>query len=109
MQGTMTTDTSESAISTRAQSEPTPGPWVVERGSQTDRIYGIKGITRWNFLLKGASAQSQANARLIAAAPDMLAALEQIASLMGGQLPDYARAAHDIARAAIARATGAAS
>lgn len=34
----------------------------------------------------------------------LLAALETIASLAGGQLPDYARAIHDIARAALSKA-----
>ena len=43
----------------------TPTPWELERDHQSDRIYAIKGITRWNFLLKGASNQSQANAARI--------------------------------------------
>jgi hypothetical protein len=43
------------------------------------------------------------------AAPDMLAALKQIERLIAGQIGSYARASHDIARAAIAKAEGGAA
>lgn len=58
------------------RAQHTPGPWVAERGHLTDRIYGIKNVTRWNFLLRGKSEEAQANARLIAAAPEMYEALK---------------------------------
>jgi hypothetical protein len=82
----------------------TPGPWEMpgldgdEYVICTDKAKGKRRTV--------AHAYSDANARLIAAAPDMLSALEMIASLAGGQLPDYARSIHDIARAAIAKAEG---
>lgn len=47
--------------------------------------------------------EAEANARLIAAAPDLLEALIQIAKLTG---PDSIIHAHDIARAAIEKAEG---
>lgn len=53
--------------------------------------------------------QNQANARLIAAAPELLAALEELvrsADLSGGQIRQVHRRDIDHARAAIAKATG---
>jgi hypothetical protein len=48
--------------------------------------------------------RDQANARLIASAPELLAALEQISRMDYGN--PYASRCADVARAAIARATG---
>jgi hypothetical protein len=52
----------------------------------------------------GTDEESKANARLIAAAPDLLEALQYVLSAHGEQLTD----AFDQARKAIAKATGAA-
>ncbi len=76
----------------------TPGPWHVctnKAGypyqirasfADEDKPGGLVDITRWASLSMPSSAEGQANARLIAAAPDMLAALKQIA----GALDDWA-------------------
>ena len=84
----------------------TPGTWTQAPHSPTDIVVdgntmvatareGLNGITR---------DQAIANARLIAAAPLMLEALQQIASKDYGNA--YAKGCADIARAAIAAAIG---
>lgn len=87
----------------------TPGPWTIKHGTN------IMGI-RWDVGHEGSVAtcggmqsnmvecrpESEANARLISAAPDMLAALEKIAS---GAYANH-ELAGDIARAAILKAKG---
>jgi hypothetical protein len=67
----------------------TPGPWIVKWGSKgyaravdapgDADIQGAVGrIVRWNGLGMPASETGKANARLVAAAPDMLAALKRL-------------------------------
>jgi len=93
----------------------TPGPWRVS-GKQSIRCESGNGYiakTNWD--------NGEANARLIAAAPDLLAALEQIA-ILDESGPDFSLQGEDgiwrvegrkggkieaIARAAIAKARGA--
>lgn len=87
----------------------TPGPWRAE-GWEGVTVNAADGCTI--LACPGASqgatlAETKANARLIAAAPDLLAALEEIAGYPhadhAGLPPARARA---IARTAIAKATG---
>lgn len=60
----------------------TPGPWKVFHTTNGQTILGIgeaegsDGITDANFGLWRSGPEREANARLIAAAPDMLAALK---------------------------------
>lgn len=67
-------------------SEHTPGPWRVARGSQSG-VYHILGADLhevaqiWGTF---AAAHSAEDAHLIAAAPDMLAALEAVAEHFEG-------------------------
>lgn len=104
----------------------TPGPWSLDdglpggvysndaTGSIVARCVGIGFEFVWR-----PAAESRANARLIAAAPDMLAALQEIAAL---KLPDdpaglsweehgafLREAAGEIASAAIAKASASAT
>src|SRR6185312_11463399 len=93
---------------------PTPGPWRAFE----DRIYGICRDGREHIIVDCDSPyvqDAEANARLIAAAPDMLVALKAIVDLQGkaaGGFPlseDENRAwalANHNARAAIAAAEG---
>lgn len=93
----------------------TPGPWKVYRTSDGERIIGIgcaengEGITDPRFGLWGSGPEREANARLIAAAPDLLAALQAALPLLEELEQDdntyYAEAVN--ARVAIAKATGA--
>jgi hypothetical protein len=71
----------------------TPGPWVVRVAGKDnlpygitapdqpyDRKGGIRDITRWAAITLPSSKEGQANARLIAAAPEMAEALEECAN-----------------------------
>ena len=64
----------------------TPGPWSIDRTGEHhgQRPYGIsagkrgptpKNIVKWRGIASPASAESEANARLIASAPELLEAL----------------------------------
>lgn len=98
-------------MATEAQKH-TPGPWIVLdgeitfEGEDSDVVIAIV-----NDGYKSPSvAESEANARLIAVAPDMLAALKecalQIAQTHNRKLTSDEQIALDNARAAIAKATG---
>lgn len=90
----------------------TPGPWVV--GVTVDRTHGDWPV----FRLRGLEdpnpdgAEVQANANLIAAAPDLLAALEAmdryffIEDHTEDGDPEAYRALYEQARAALAKARG---
>ena len=85
----------------------TPGPWVVDPAvRQGFTVYAPKeGFIVGTQDEEGryGAIESEANARLIAAAPDLLALAERIA-----RLPEHGHylALIDEARAAIAKATG---
>jgi hypothetical protein len=88
----------------------TPGPWQTDQAEhdapyQDIRIHAGKGSICCVWIddapLHDYNAEQRANARLIAAAPELLEALK--AMLENGQ--DYT-ATRDKARAAIAKATG---
>ena len=83
----------------------TPGPWVV-----CDYELGLKAISTPNIKHYPATEIDAADARLIAAAPELLAVLEEIVKAI-----DFERGASETedaerlliaARAAIAKATG---
>ena len=80
----------------------TPGPWHVEG----QYIHGPDGN---RFLAVAGDGEGIANARLIAAAPDLLnlmTAATRLDELTGDNLAVYARTFAALARAAIDRATG---
>ena len=93
----------------------TPGPWRVYR-TATGFVMGIgddsgDGITDGRFALwRGHDDEAEANARLIAAAPDMYEALKlayrNFEGFGGTDGHDKANEALPIIRAAIAKATG---
>lgn len=87
--------------------KPTPGPWKVDNRSKSE----LRVITDYpdetfiaDLCLSGAPEdeieQVRANARLIAAAPELLAALKQLVN------DNLNQANCDIAEAAIAKAEG---
>lgn len=85
--------------------KPTPGPWKALDGailSETLNHYG-------NFVVcdcrRELTPQDVANLRLIAAAPDLLEALEECESFLSVHRPD-AVTTLSIARVAITKATG---
>jgi hypothetical protein len=93
----------------------TPGPWTIDTDKSSIIMSGQRTII--NPAPDGASRDEEiANARLIAAAPDLLAALQRIMITSdrrmadGGDKLDFQdtnRHLGDMARAAIARAIGA--
>ena len=81
------------------KTQHTPGPWTVDN----QYIHGPDGI---RFLAVAGDGAGQAYARLIASAPDLLAALYSIATEPSAIYSGANAHIGDIARAAIARATG---
>ena len=92
----------------------TPGPWAAHEGWPSDiwhvdmpgRAYSI-GVSRADSDEDMTVEEVQANARLIAAAPDLLAALIRMDEEFGTQ--NYTKSAADaviMAEAAIKKATG---
>lgn len=94
----------------------TPGPWVAREGLVIAPEFGWKGelvakpMAQALDNLDHSTWRSEGNARLIAAAPDMLAALESIAARLDhiGIAADT-RPAYDMALHAIAKAKGGAA
>ncbi len=84
----------------------TPGPWrAEEREVVTYLGHPIAEVLDTAEGLEGSDAEADANARLIAAAPDLVAALEMIlAGVDSGQLMQQSI---DQARAAVVKAKGA--
>lgn len=74
----------------------TPGPWYVSGVTQVDQVPPSNGypipITTCDDYNKS-RAEAVANAKLIAAAPTMLSALQHIASTCDGRAVEIARAA----------------
>lgn len=86
----------------------TPGPWVIHQ-KKTVLSYDLMASRMDHMEGKSVSPdEHEANATLIAAAPDLLAALEQsLMALIGYQHQnEITKAAQNSARAAIAKARG---
>jgi hypothetical protein len=91
----------------------TPGPWRVFTTTDGSKLIGIGelnggGITDCGFgVWRGGDAEAIANARLIAAAPDLIEALQDILEYSGGAASalddEYVM---DRARAALSKALG---
>ena len=84
-------------------SKHTPGPWTFDNGMgfiRTDTSpYGEWAVAKVNIV----RAEAKANARLIAAAPDLLETVKRLREMCA----DFgAKTACDIAEAAIFKATG---
>ena len=90
----------------------TPRPWIVNRdevSSGSEEICRAPLVVCLDGLGCEAGPRWQANARLIAAAPELLnllTAADRLEELTGENLAVYARTFAALARAAIARATG---
>lgn len=100
------------AIAKRENAKHTPGPWRTKReGFSTIYVEApigggwVQEIAACGPTNDG-SAQQEANARLIAAAPEMLEALRNICDEQDAQQGYASLAAYDQARAIIAKATG---
>jgi hypothetical protein len=93
----------------------TPGPWTVKAGDGCRGIHGTDGhgriakITMRRSITAANLTELDANARLIAAAPDLLAALRALLLILECEpdTTDELSLTEKAARAAIAKATGA--
>ena len=104
-------------------SKHTPGPWLI--GKRSSGGYSLINADGWESLARVVTvmeddnrpcAEGVANARLIAAAPDLLEALKELSRSFIGTYSDDQRSDDEInnhrehwermARAAIAKATG---
>ena len=83
-------------------SKHTPGPWKVEAERAYIQIVPADNVAICELRRKGNTELEMANAKLIAAAPDMLAALERIrdSGVWIGLIP------HEMMEEAIAKARG---
>ena len=84
----------------------TPGPWRLKLGKGVQYTYLVsdrngQDIANWAHYPNATKAQTKANARLIAAAPELLDALQGF--IEGAESMGWCT---EKARAAIARATG---
>ena len=91
-----------------ARTQHTPGPWAVGSHCMTAHVVYADGGDGEQVAAASRAAlpdsESDANARLIAAAPDLLAVLEQVRDFWsGGDAPE---ALENAIHAAIARANG---
>lgn len=98
---------------TQNSAEHTPGPWDIMEGRTLLHIETAHNAPVAGLAICSVSRAGQANARLIAAAPDLLEALERLVSThcaaadMGPNLMGADEEPEVIAaRAAIAKATG---
>mgnify|MGYP001260829464 CR=1 FL=1 len=96
-------------------SKHTPGPWTVRRSMPEDGYdcWFISACPLPNREVDIGDVaggypheQKEANARLIAAAPELLAALSAMLTHMGMDEDEWNKPTYDQARAAIAKATG---
>jgi hypothetical protein len=88
-----------------SNSKHTPGPWTFHRASSCDRgdSYGVRAPAPHYCVIPTLNI-NPADARLIAAAPDLLEALKDALCALDCCGKDYAAAS--VARAAITKATG---
>lgn len=87
----------------------TPGPWFYDHRDNQALIVDGQGFTVVELsTLENSTAQSALadNARLIAAAPDLLMALENLLKVVGVRIDDPRIEQFDAARAAINKAIG---
>ena len=87
----------------------TPGPWAIARTNSGTFIRKADGSPP-GYLAEVRAVRSEkqclADARLIASAPELLEALENIAAMTGYQDCDMCLEVNNTARAAIAKARG---
>jgi hypothetical protein len=85
-----------------SDTQHTPGPWRI--GDAGFTVFGPPNPGALPETI--APTKSRANARLIAAAPELLAALQSILDIEPSGLSNDERRLYALARAAIAKATG---
>jgi hypothetical protein len=108
------TDNAKSKSPLVIRAQHTPGPWEISTQPNGDKAFGVHThgisgkriiIVKWGGLGSPASIEGQANARLIAAAPEMLALLQDIHEHGYVTMHDFDRVRDCIAAATGARIT----
>lgn len=95
----------------------TPGPWkaippklgtawVIDSGNPDAPIAMLYGANTPIQMKRARSGEAEANARLIAAAPELLAALQHVQRRLEARGGDFLEGTQEVVRAAIAKATG---
>lgn len=110
MRGLAASEPTASTISTQAPSKFTPGPWKAERSKSGSKVrisgHGWFRFARvWVEVADQRSEEGEANARLIAAAPDMLAALQMVRELDDAYGIEFSEQQRDQLHDAIRKAT----
>jgi hypothetical protein len=85
----------------------TPGPWTIQ-GSSINSVELRKNIAMYQRDISSMDEEHQGNARLIAAAPELLEALRELLALLEehqGEAQWYTHGHYNHARAAIIKAT----
>ena len=83
------------------ETKHTPGPWIIGNPTEIHDVDGTRIVMCCQTSDDVTDDASEANARLIAAAPELLEALKGVV-----RVADRATDEFDAARAAIAKATG---
>jgi hypothetical protein len=84
----------------------TPGPWHVGTKEAHHCVYDAHGWCIADASPQGKDAETLPNARLIASAPELLAALQAIVAILDGRQPIDVPGALMVAEYAIAKAKG---
>ena len=88
----------------------TPGPWTVtyldKNGQSIVKAEHIEVCTCWHHCVGSIEREMHANARLIAAAPDLLEALEHLMSWQVKNVDRWHNNAYDNAARVVKKATG---
>jgi len=93
-----------------SESKHTPGPWKVIHGTVQLHVYGpalsicTVGMSEYDKTKPVGTETEKANARLIAAAPELLATLRLYIADCEAELLEYNDDTYELAKAAIAKA-----
>ena len=74
----------------------TPGPWRIGDHKPYVEVWGPMRMNNYPILASMESEPREANAILMAAAPDMLALLKRIAESYRGYIPDFVEAVYSV-------------
>lgn len=89
-----------------SETKHTPGPWMVKHAGSADEIWSDRGMVAEVSLYPHGGQIAGANSRLVAAAPELLEALDMLADAVESDRYELSLERATRARAAIAKAKG---